>query len=95
MEALFASHVIPALVATAGPIVVAFSKKYGPLAVSKVPKAFLPVVSALISTIAGLLAGYSIPGLPTYVSAPIVGLASVGVREIFDQVKQAYDQSRL
>ena len=81
------SWLLPSVVAVLGPAVVAGAKHFVPVAMEKVPKAMLPTVASLVSGAAAMLVGFSIPGVPPAVSAALVGLAGVGIREVYDQVR--------
>lgn len=82
-----ATFLLPYLVPVIGPMVVALAKALVDRVGVRIPKVFYPTVASAISGVSAALVGLTIPGVPPAVSAAIVGLASVGVREVYDQVK--------
>ena len=62
------------------PLVIAGIKQL----VTQLPKALVPILAPIIGALAAALSGATDP-----VSGAALGLAGIGVREVFDQTKQA------
>ncbi len=80
------------------PAVVALLKTFRDnLGDTKIPKLFLPIVAAvigiLIDYLSGLTLGTSKPALDTISNGALLGLAGVGIREVFDQFRKLLTRS--
>ena len=73
---------LPAILAVVTPPIVQLVKKFSGMAGTKIPKAFIPVIAALIGAVGeGIMTG------SVSVVGPTAGLAGTGVRDVVKNVR--------
>lgn len=83
------SLVTPMLVPLLTPVLMEAAKKAGVFFRKEMPANYVPALAAALGAILeALIATNAIPGLPTGISGPLLGLTGVGVRELINQLHQ-------
>lgn len=89
MPEFLQTWMIRSLIPIVTPLIIAGLKKAAEQLGTKLPKPLIPVAAAVIGAMLDLLENLTdIPGVASGLDGPLLGLAGVGVREVYDQIKK-------